>query len=433
MRRLLTDPTFLLLVLLNAAALYASTVIPTLRLVVPPLLGALIGYVTNVLAVWMIFNPKRPILGYQGVVPRKKGELARRLADVIERELVNPDSILTLLKSRRREIERGIAGAVVRVMKGERRTFKDLLGESYGTFKAIVLSLYRSHSASLSSLLSRLLRSEDLSRWMEEHFLRQVYGAMESRPLSSVLPGVEEALWDALLKIIGRLKEPEVAGKVAEVIDGALRKSQRGKPEGFVLSVLNAITGGYSREKIEEILRALPETVEADDRVRRGLRDALESVLNEPVGRILPYETFIGGARAVLRFVTSWLSDGETLERLLTSPTAMGVVEDVLEAILSLSPADVLSKVGEESFGRAIEEMLDGSFPFVLPFIREVVSRVDVRRIVVERVEGYSVEELEDLVFGMMSREFRFIEYMGIPIGAMVGALQLLVGVLRPM
>ena len=431
MSRLLTDPFFITLVVLNAGAMYLSSGIPALRLAVPPLLGALIGYITNVLAVWMIFNPKRPFLGYQGVVPRKKGEIARRLADVIERELINPESILSLLKSRRREIERGIAHAVVRVMRNERRNLRELLGNNYEVFRSFALNLYRTYSPFLAGLLEDTLKSEDTLRWVEERVLRRAYSSAESRSLSSIFPGVEEALWEVLLRAIEKLRDPEVVGKVAEVIDGALRRSQRGKPEGFVLSVLNAITGGYSRGKIEEILRSLPETVETDEEVRSGLRAVLRSVLNEPIGEVVPYDTFVGGTKAVLRFAVSEFLDRKALERLATSPKVVEVVEEVLEAVLSLSPADVVRSVGEDRFGRAVEELLDGSFPFVLPFVKEVVGKVDVRRIVVERIEGYSVEELEDLVFGMMSKEFRFIEYMGIPIGALVGAVQLVVGVWR--
>ncbi len=428
MSRLLTDSLFITLVVLNAGAMYLSSGIPALRLAVPPLLGALIGYITNVLAVWMIFNPKRPFLGYQGVVPRKKGEIARRLADVIERELINPESILSLLKSRRREIERGIAHAVVRVMRNERRNLRELLGNNYEVFRSFALNLYRTYSPFLAGLLEDTLKSEDTLRWVEERVLRRAYSSAEGRSLSSIFPGVEEALWGVLLRAIEKLRDPEVVGKVAEVIDGALRRSQRGKPEGFVLSVLNAITGGYSRGKIEEILRSLPETVETDEEVRSGLRAVLRSVLNKPIGEVVPHATFVSGTKAVLRFVVSEFLDRKALERLATSPKVVEVVEEVLEAVLSLSPADVVRSVGEDRFGRAVEELLDGSFPFVLPFVKEVVGKVDVRRIVVERIEGYSVEELEDLVFGMMSKEFRFIEYMGIPIGALVGAVQLMVG-----
>ena len=433
MRRLLTDPIFIVLILLNAAAIYASTGVPVFRLLVPPLLGALIGYITNVLAVWMIFNPKRPVLGYQGIIPRSKDELALRLAEVIERELVNPDSILNLLSERRREIERGIAKAIVRTMASEDRPFKLLLGENHLRLKRLIVEFYLSHTDAVSDVLREVIEDEGVVVWFEEHVLKNLYEGVAHISLSSTFPGIEEVVWNGVLKVVRRLSDPEVSDRVAALIDEALNRSQRGKPEGFVLSVLNSLTGGYSRRKIRELLETLPEVVEADGKIQQELRTALRFILNKPIGEIITYQVFAGGFTAVASFLLEELSKEKTLTKLLRSERVVEILEKTVDALLSLSPSQIVSKVGEERFGKAVEEILEGSFPFVLPFVKEVVNKVDIKRIVQERIEQYSVEEMEDLVFGMMSREFRFIEYMGIPIGAMVGALQLLVNALHPM
>ncbi|MBT1247263.1 MULTISPECIES: DUF445 family protein [unclassified Thermosipho (in: thermotogales)] len=60
--------------------------------------GALVGYITNMLAIWMLFNPKRKILGIQGVIPRKKYEIAQNLSRVIEDEFINTESLKNFMK-----------------------------------------------------------------------------------------------------------------------------------------------------------------------------------------------------------------------------------------------------------------------------------------------------------------------------------------------
>ncbi len=63
-------------------------------LLIPPVLGAIIGYVTNVVAVELLFHPKKPIriLGFriQGLVPARSRELTERfletLSDVLTKE-----------------------------------------------------------------------------------------------------------------------------------------------------------------------------------------------------------------------------------------------------------------------------------------------------------------------------------------------------------
>ncbi|SHI93666.1 DUF445 domain-containing protein [Desulfofundulus thermosubterraneus] len=68
-----------------------------------PVVGALIGWLTNWLAVRLIFRPHKPVrvLGYtiQGVVPKRRGELARVIGKVIEEQLLPKERLLNYLRS----------------------------------------------------------------------------------------------------------------------------------------------------------------------------------------------------------------------------------------------------------------------------------------------------------------------------------------------
>ena len=50
-----------------------------------PLLGAFIGYITNVVAVKLLFHPKKPInilgIKLQGLIPARSEELTERILD----------------------------------------------------------------------------------------------------------------------------------------------------------------------------------------------------------------------------------------------------------------------------------------------------------------------------------------------------------------
>lgn len=63
-----------------------------------PLVGALIGWLTNVAAVRMLFRPHRPlhILGmtFQGVLPRRQEELAETVGRVVATELLRRDDLV---------------------------------------------------------------------------------------------------------------------------------------------------------------------------------------------------------------------------------------------------------------------------------------------------------------------------------------------------
>lgn len=68
-----------------------------LRLIAMPIVGGAIGWLTNWLAIRMLFRPRRPWRGpglvVQGVIPRRREELAERVADAIERDLFSHDDI----------------------------------------------------------------------------------------------------------------------------------------------------------------------------------------------------------------------------------------------------------------------------------------------------------------------------------------------------
>lgn len=69
----------------------------------PPILGASIGWMTNWVAIKMLFYPRRPLsilgLRLQGLIPSRQRELAEQCATIIERELLQQDFLEEQLKS----------------------------------------------------------------------------------------------------------------------------------------------------------------------------------------------------------------------------------------------------------------------------------------------------------------------------------------------
>lgn len=69
----------------------------------PPVVGALIGWGTNWLALKMLFRPVKPWklgpLIIQGVIPRRQDALARNLGEMVERELVSHHDLSSALAS----------------------------------------------------------------------------------------------------------------------------------------------------------------------------------------------------------------------------------------------------------------------------------------------------------------------------------------------
>tara|TARA_B110000305_G_C19163720_1_gene503864 strand:+ start:72 stop:686 length:615 start_codon:yes stop_codon:yes gene_type:complete len=88
-----------------------------------PLIAALIGWVTNYLAVKMLFHPRLPInLGLftlQGVFPKRQKDLAVKLGDIVARDLFSMEDVIAKInaKASNPEILKSIEDGIVKVIK----------------------------------------------------------------------------------------------------------------------------------------------------------------------------------------------------------------------------------------------------------------------------------------------------------------------------
>lgn len=76
-----------------------------INIIIPAFIGGIIGWITNVLAIKMLFKPiypiKIPILGIslQGLLPKRRIEIAVSIGETIEKELIDIDDILDKLSN----------------------------------------------------------------------------------------------------------------------------------------------------------------------------------------------------------------------------------------------------------------------------------------------------------------------------------------------
>lgn len=88
-----------------------------------PLIGALIGWVTNYVAVKMLFHPREPfrfcyLFPIQGVFPKRQKELAKRLGEIVSQELFSVQDVRDLLvsKASSEEVQEMIKAGVSKII-----------------------------------------------------------------------------------------------------------------------------------------------------------------------------------------------------------------------------------------------------------------------------------------------------------------------------
>ncbi len=92
-------------------------------LYVIPFISAVIGYVTNYIAIKMLFYPRRPInlwlFTVHGIFPKRKTVLARRMAKLVADELLSMDQLKDEIdrQATQGEIKEAIEGEVEKYLK----------------------------------------------------------------------------------------------------------------------------------------------------------------------------------------------------------------------------------------------------------------------------------------------------------------------------
>ncbi|OIQ61183.1 hypothetical protein MOTE_02590 [Moorella thermoacetica] len=73
------------------------------RWLVIPLIGAFIGWITNVLAIRLLFRPHRPLQilswTFQGLIPKRRAEIAANVARVVDKDLLPLGEVLEHLRT----------------------------------------------------------------------------------------------------------------------------------------------------------------------------------------------------------------------------------------------------------------------------------------------------------------------------------------------
>ena len=73
-----------------------------IRILILAIIGGLIGYITNVIAIKLIFRPINPIkipifnIEIVGMIPKRKSEIAKNIGEIISEQFLSIDEIIDI-------------------------------------------------------------------------------------------------------------------------------------------------------------------------------------------------------------------------------------------------------------------------------------------------------------------------------------------------
>lgn len=402
-----------------------------LSFLLPPVLGAFIGYGTNDLAIRMLFRPYRPIYLFKrqlpftpGMIPKEQGRIALKVASTITTHLLTPDEIQRL--SRRLVSEENVARLVDRVL--------DLVVTELSTPEraaGIAADLApvadRLLTEQLSRLLARLVESDELDQAalvLNAKLNELMQDFRISKPLADFL--ADKALSTVLTPANLRLGLVWALGKEnREVIAQQLRERA-----GMLGWMIDAIDPVQLLTRLRETLEADPQRAEetlgallSSQRIKERLSDWFQGLRPEDLpwetveavrGRLVSVakEVLETNDEAILGLAARSIDWRSLLARLLTTLAEHGREGEVREALRARAAG-------------ALHRFLDTE---IEQLAARALEAIDLEAIIVKNINAFPPERVERIIYELSRRELKGIIYLGGALGFLVGCLQVALG-----
>ncbi|PKM55032.1 MAG: hypothetical protein CVV00_05640 [Firmicutes bacterium HGW-Firmicutes-5] len=386
-----------------------------------PLIGALIGYSTNWLAIKMLFKPHTEVrIGKirlpftPGVIPRERNRIAKSLGGAVGERLLTKEVISKELLNE--GVINQIKAYITKDLLGEPRSLKEImetvLGDEYPIVvnkigKGIALTIEdKISSKDTKEMLYRTIKDYLASRLSYNTALDTVLPSTIWIDLEFILENHKEQICDY---IISQVRQPQVEDKV-NVIVGELIHEKVGALGAMFLN---------SKDVTASILDYIEKTLQEED-VQKTLIHVIIKSANEvmvnPISDILAlrqYEELLEGATVGIVKSAYELVEKISLKDMITS-----MIYPLLEQkiLLTAHERDQIESKIEMLYVAFVENNID-----------TFLKNFEVAKIVEKEVNDFSVMDIERLIFTIVDKELNAITWFGALLGFVMGIVYIFI------
>jgi uncharacterized membrane protein YheB (UPF0754 family) len=508
--------------------------------ILPPLVGAVIGYVTNAIAIRMLFRPLTEIrvLGVRlpltpGIIPKQRAQLAESIGQMVSRELLTEEAVRRQLATESFQIKleqniysllgdiistplaelqggnqelvftsvegflseglysffssrsfihgvRNILGRVIRSV-GEKRVGELLAETEVGTLvverliplvsqpesrgkiaralenwleqrrrgnERLASHLSEELAQVLTDLLATLLPSlfDSLFRWLDQEEIREQMNHRGKRLLRTVLEKLnvlqrflisagqfdrtlEQKMPEIVEEAVSTLRGYAYEAETLEGLKDVLKRAFSRWRERPAAELFTQIRPGMAADLVDRLLvRAGEEGTRK--RLAAGIDRLLGKVKDRTLGEILTRYFRIPEQEAI-----DYVSN-KVLAFLLRKETSQAIAAEVVSfsrkfmeehqqnniaELLHIEPA--LQKRSSAYLSTQLIRIIDARLP-------GFIESFDVRQLVVDKINGLDVAQVEKLLLMVIQKHLRWINIFGGILGALIGFSQLVLRLL---
>lgn len=310
--------------------------------IIGALIGAVIGYITNWLAIKMLFRPREAkyIFGMKlpftpGLIPKEKSRIANKVGETVGTHLLNSDSLSKALKDDKikakfNEVAKEKINQVINSNSTLEESLKNTLGENYYALKGNMID-------NIAKTILESIQEEEFKNKVKFYIVDSIKERLNKNPekiidfINSnkfrevIINTLEE---EKTRDIIGKalLKEVKTLGKEDLTIEEVIRENIKPYIEEYVKSQKDTLV-----DIIKNLLR--------DDEISHKIKSAINDNIPSIVSMFLSGDVIYG---KLVSLVDKSLSEEENKEYICDA--ALAFVNESMKKKVS----DVINNVGEE-------------------------------------------------------------------------------------
>ncbi|KJH71703.1 DUF445 domain-containing protein [Aliterella atlantica] len=398
----------------------------------PPVVGGIIGYFTNDIAIKMLFRPYRAIyIGQRrlpftpGLIPRNQERLAKRVSDTIMGSLLTPEELQKLAR-RLLQPER-VQSAIfwllklsldqVRIDKDQKSTkivsgiLKDLLGQSLPRLLKVLARREDFLEAQINQIFDQVLLdfqlSDDQATKLADWLLQVVL------PPDAIRQLLVDFLTDRTIQLIDEGFREKASGTYWVVANLFGLRNTLTRLRTFCLDERDA-----SNERITELIKSL------------AVRDRLKNWLKSISLQNLPVST----VRQLRKTTRDTIRDyaqtrgGEFLKGFSDSVDWDNIANLLLNRLRTSAAVGSSLEVVSKELALILERYLEKDLEVI---VAQAIPILSIDQVIVDRVKSTSAADLEKAIEGIVKNELQAIVNLGGLLGFVVGSLQTVVLLLR--
>lgn len=326
---------------------------PVINLITTPLVAGVVGYITNKIAIKMLFRPYEPkwyTLGWQGIVPKTRPKLAVKISEIVGQKLLAHDDFLYALENNdiKAKIHNIIAEklkslnskdihALIRLSNLEDKIIdnKEVINNVLNNAAVAVIDIFLNRKIDINSFrepVFNLVKNFNLEKAIDEQIEKTINSFLsEDKTLQNILPqdilnrknDLVEYLTITIMANIRKLGKNDMVKAVLAQKVVNFKDSMLSSATGMDILKAGFINLFLSNEKIEQIVEnELPHITEdlstnpvIYKNIYKTIEEEIDNLLKKPVSEIMVKLGFSDNHDIVLYIKNHFVTNTNILDK----------------------------------------------------------------------------------------------------------------------